>query len=201
MYSELLARIVLSSSICEVVLQLLSPTLFCQCGYISFCSLRVLSLLRMLIRHLLIPRVPQAYTLHLVQLSFFSSLSLAVSRRVCLCTHSSFPFPSRPSHCDHSDSFSTFVVAWFSRSSMRCHAQPGHNLQCDREPRCQPTKRRIFFFPPQSLAMEVPLLPCQLRLSLSTSNQEPPFGHCAPHKPSQFDHDDQQRFLESFGLN
>ena len=43
MYLELLARIVRSSSICQVVFHLLYPILFCQCGHLSFCPLRVVS--------------------------------------------------------------------------------------------------------------------------------------------------------------
>ena len=81
MFLELLARIVLSSSICQVVLHLLSPILFCQCGYLSFCSLRVVSLPRQMRPHVepppahhLFSQVPQAHSLHLAQLELFSSL-------------------------------------------------------------------------------------------------------------------------------
>ena len=63
MYLEFLARIVLSASMCQVVLHLLSPILFCQCGHLSLYSLRVVSLPRqmrpgrMSIRHpLLVPK-------------------------------------------------------------------------------------------------------------------------------------------------
>ena len=63
------------------------------------------------------------------------------------------------------------------------------NLQCDHEPRCLQTTRRIFsaqaleFFHLQSLAMVVQLLLCQMQLSLST--QDPPSANeCHTSHPS-----------------
>ena len=125
MCSELLARIVLSSSICQVVLLLLSPILFCQCGHLSFCSLRVVSLPRQMRPHVdptpaPPSRVPWAHPLHLAQLGLVSSLfhPLCLGDRVFVCTHPCFS--RQGSLNDRSDSFSTFVVVWFDRSSIRC---------------------------------------------------------------------------------
>ena len=67
----------------------------------------------MSIRHLfLIPGIPKHISLQIFPLQLFFSLSLALSRRLCLCVHSSLPFLSRISR-------STCVVVWFERSSMR----------------------------------------------------------------------------------
>ena len=96
MYLELHARIVRSSSICQVVLHLLSPILFCQCGHLSFCSLRIVSRPRQIRLHVDPPSaprswVPWAHLLHLAQLELSSSLSVPLSRRLCLCMRSSLP--------------------------------------------------------------------------------------------------------------
>ena len=148
------------SSICQVVLHLLSPTLFCQCGHLSFCSLRVVSRPRQIRLHVDPPSaprswVPWAHPLHLAHLELSSSLSIALSRRIV-------------------------VVSFLSL----LHAMPAlhnpDNLLCDREPRCLQTTRRIFW---------VRLLAsrsfCQLLPSLSTSIPEPPFAtECHTSHPS-----------------
>ena len=91
MYLELLARIVLSFSICPVVLHLLFSIRFCPNVDLSFCSLRVVCLHarcdRMSIRHLLSFRVPWAHPLHLAQLELCSSPPLALTRRLFVCIH------------------------------------------------------------------------------------------------------------------
>ena len=79
MYLELTARIVLSSSIRQVVLHLLSPVLFCPCGYLSFNSLRVVFLPHQMRPHVDPPsarhsRVSWAHPLHFAQLEIFSSV-------------------------------------------------------------------------------------------------------------------------------
>ena len=93
MYLEFLARFVLSSSLCPVVLRLLSPILFRQCGHLSFFSLRIVSLPRQIRPHVDPPyaprsRVPRAHLLDLAQLELLSSLSLALSRRCTTSTTS-----------------------------------------------------------------------------------------------------------------
>ena len=106
LHSELLAQIVQSSLTCQVVLHLLPLVLFSQRGSLPFCPRRAGFFLmsppeasvRLLNRHLLISsvfRYSWHIPLHLAQLELFSSLSLALSRRFCLCTHSSLLFPSR----------------------------------------------------------------------------------------------------------
>ena len=61
MYLELFARILLSSSNCQVVRHLLSPILFCQCGHPSFCSLRVVSRPRQMGPHVYPPPAPHSW--------------------------------------------------------------------------------------------------------------------------------------------
>ena len=143
MYSELLARIVLSSSIGQVVFHLLSPILFYLCGCLSFCSLRVGSHPRQMRPHvdppsaLLSPRfhghIRCTWHIHCTfllvecdRLSIrhpflgpsFSLSGLCLGYPVFVCIH---PCSSRQSSFNNcSDSFSAFVTAWFDRSSMRC---------------------------------------------------------------------------------
>ena len=209
---------VLSSSICQVVLQLLSPILFCQCGHLSFCSLRVF-LPRQKRPHVDPPsaplsRVPLAHLLHLFQLSLFSSLSLALSRRPYLCMRSSLPFLPRFSQ-QSSDSISTIVVVVLSLF----HAMPAlhnpDNLQRDREAPCQQTTRKIFLAQPLNILSTTLLGKGGPAPSLSDVTFFVNFNSgtiClgVPHKPLQFvgsqaslsawqhtkrllfDHDDQQ---------
>ena len=93
--------------------------------------------------------------------------------------------PNRQDSLDNcSGSFSTFVEVVFV-------ALPD-NLQCDGEPRCLQTTRRIFsalsqeLFQLQSLAMEVPLpfVSCDFRCQLQFWSHHLP--RSATHKPSQF---------------
>ena len=143
--------------------------------HVSHSVLFVLSLFlarcdRMSIRHqLLVPKFHR----HIACTSLNSSSSplfhsLCLGDFVFVCIHPGF---SRQS--------SSLVVLIRSRHSLLCGLfalpcdtsaakTPTTNLQCDREPRRQQTTHRIFltrpleFIPPQSLAMEVPLLLCQL---------------------------------------
>ena len=158
---ELLARIVLSSSICQVALHLLSPILFCQCGCLSFCSLRVISLPRQMRPHV----DPSCACLNWSSFPLFHSLCLGGSFFVCIhCC-----FSRQGSVNNRSDSFSTFVVVWFDSSSMRCQRwTPRTTSSVTVKRRCPQTTRRLVlaqpldFFPPQCWAMEIPLLLCQL---------------------------------------
>ena len=122
MYSELLARVSLSSSTCEVVLNLLSLILSYQYGYLSLCSLRVGFpwCHRQMRPHVesppahhlrsLAPLARPCTSHNSSSLSFFHSLCLSdsVSARTppCLSRQGSL------NEC--SDSFSAFVIMRFS---------------------------------------------------------------------------------------
>ena len=125
MYLELLARNVLS-------LPHFVRLLFICCLQSSFANVDVCHYVfvvlsiglarcdRLSIRHLLhIPwfhRHILCTSHHSSCFSFFHSLGLGDS--VSVCTH---PFPSRQSSLDNrSDPFSTFIVVWFCRTSVRC---------------------------------------------------------------------------------
>ena len=95
MYLELLAQIVLSSSIYQVRLNLLSRILFCQCGHLSFCSIRVVGLPRQMRTHVdpssLFPdsrgTSPAPRSTRTLFLSFTRSVSATLSLRTL-----AFPF-------------------------------------------------------------------------------------------------------------
>ena len=128
--SELLAQIALSSSTCQVVLQLLPLVLFYQCGCLSFCPLRAgwvfpgvtAKCVRMSNRHLLIISVP-GFHKHISCTSLNSSSfplfdSLCLSDSVFGRLH---PCVSRQDSLnDRSDSLSAFIAMWLCRFSMRC---------------------------------------------------------------------------------
>ena len=102
---ELLAQIVLSSSILLHCSSLaasdpLLPTWMSSHSILFvlvFCDFTA-RCVRMSNRHLLITSVPAFHKyipLHLAQLELFSSLSLPLSHRFCLCMYSSLLFPSK----------------------------------------------------------------------------------------------------------
>ena len=104
MHSELLAQIVLSSSTCQVVLHLLPLILFCQRGCLSFyprragplwCHRQMRPPVEPTSAHCLFPGSVGTSPAPRSTRALFSSLSLAVSRRFCLCTQSSLLCPSR----------------------------------------------------------------------------------------------------------
>ena len=117
MYLELLARIVLSSSICQVVLHLLFSIRFCRKGMslILFSSCRFLP-----------PRQMRPH----VFLSSTRSDSATLSLFAFILA-----FPVKVLSINRSDSFSRFVAVRLDRMRCgRCTTWP--ILQCDREPRC-----------------------------------------------------------------
>ena len=122
-------------------------------------------------RHLLTISVP-GFHKHIPCTSLNSSSfplfdSLCLSDSVFVRIHPCFS--RQGSLNDRSDSLSAFIVMWLCRFHAMQAVHIRCNLQCDREPRCLPTTRRIFsaqpleFFQLPSLAMGVPLLVCQLR--------------------------------------
>ena len=149
MYLELLARIVLSSSTCQFVLHLLSLIFIYQFRCLSFCSRRVVSRLRQMRPHVDPPpapqsRAPQVHPLHIFLLElFFLSVTRSVSATLSLYAFIlAFPVKGlsiivliRSRHCSR-------VVLSLFRAMPELHNPD--NVQCDREPRCRPTTRRIF---------------------------------------------------------
>ena len=117
MHSELHARIVLPSSICQPMW--MSLILFSSCWVFDDVSARCI---RMSTRHLLIISVP-GFQRHIPCTSLNSSSfppfhTLCLSDSVFVCIN---PCRSRQNSLnDRSDSFSGFVIIWFRRSSMRC---------------------------------------------------------------------------------
>ena len=160
MYLDLLARIVLSSSMCSVLFICCLQFSIGQCGCISFCSLRVV----------LLPRTSLNS----------SSFLLAFTR--CVSTLSLYAFIRA---CRGSLSIIVLIRSrhsLFCRSSMRRQrcTSPG-NLQFDREPRRVPTTRGI-------LLAQKPLgrLSTTILGNGGVSTQQLPFCHGVPHTPSQF---------------
>ena len=122
--------------------------------------------------------VLQAHLLHLfpVELFFFHSLCLGDSVFICIN-----PCLSRQGSLDiRSGSFSTFVVVWFCRSSMRCRRCTARTTSsvivsldvCRQDVESsQLNLWNSFNYNPWQW---VQLLLCQMGLSLSISTQEPP---------------------------
>ena len=197
MYSEFLARIVLSFILsgCSS-LALSDPLLSMWMSLILFssCWLSLARGDRMSICHLLlILGFHSSHILHLSPLGLFSSLSLTLSRRLRLCVHPSLLFPSRSSLNSRSDSLCRFIVVWFDRSSVRCHrctcwttSTLTVSLDVRRQTRGIFTAQSLELFTPQSLAMEVPLFLCQLRLPSVNFNSGATIFHGVPNKPPQF---------------
>ena len=118
-------------------------------------------------------------------LSFTHSVSTTLSLYACILT-CPVKVLSEESFCFVLDIHCCVVFV-----ALPCGARD--NFQCHREPQCQQTTRRIFlarlleFFLPQSLAVEVQLRLCQLRLSFFVNfNSRATTCHSVPHKPSQF---------------
>ena len=152
----------------QVVLHLLSPILFYPCRCLSFCARRVVSRLRQMRPH--------------VDPHLLLCLGDAIFIHPCRTSQSSLD--------NRSNSFSTFIVVWFRRFSVRCQRCNPDNLQCDREPRCLSTTRRMFLAQPLKFNCN----PWQWRFRSSSvrcsfhcqlSSQEPPFAaECHTSRPS-----------------
>ena len=176
LHSEFLAKIVLSSSTCQVVLHLLPLVLFCQRGCLSFCPLRAgfLRCHRQMRQHVepppaisSIPRFLGTSPAPRPTRALFLSRTRSVSAILSLYAFI-LAFPVK---------VLSMIVLILSRHSSLCGfvafpcnasaAHPG-SLPCVRELQCPQTRRKIFWaellvpFQQQSLAMVVPLLLCQL---------------------------------------
>ena len=176
MHSKLLAQFVLSSSTCQVVLHLLPPS-FANADvshsvfFVLFFSGVTARCVRMSNRHVLISSVPGFHrhisctSLNSSSFPLFDSLCLgdSVFARIHPC------FSRQSSLNDRSDSLSG-ICHYVALSLFHAMRAPHSldSLQCVRELQCPQTRRRIFrvqplaLFQPQSLAMGVPLLLCQL---------------------------------------
>ena len=123
--------------------------------------------------------------------SIGTSHSLCLGNSICVCIHPSLTRQGSLDNC--SDSYSTFIVVWFCRSSMRCQrcttrttSSVTLNLDVCRQHvesfwlplwnsfKCNPWqwKSSSFF--------------CEMQTSLSIPTQEPSFCQGVTHKPSQF---------------
>ena len=182
MYLELLFRIVLSSSFCQVSLATVDIShhvLFVLFLFLARCD-------RMSISHLLL--FPGFHSRHLpaprsngVSSSFDRSVSSILSLYAF-----TLALPVK---------VLSIIVLVRSRHSLLCGliALPcGASAAQPREPRCQQTTRKTFlarpleFFPPRSLAMEVPLLLLSAATFCVNCNSGATVCHGVPHKPSQF---------------
>ena len=145
----------------QVVLHLLSPILFYPCRCLSFCARRVVSLVfarcdRMSIR--ICSSILDAKR-HIPCTSF--CLGDAIFIHPCRTRQGSLD--------NRSHSFSTSIVVWFRRSSVRCQRCTTQTTSsvtvslgvCRRHVECS-WLNPLEFFQLQSLAMAVQLLLCQM---------------------------------------
>ena len=160
LYLELVARIVMSSSMFWLFFICCLRSLFYPCRCLSFCARRVVSRLRQVRPHvdphlLLCPGCER----HIPCTSF--GLGDAIFIHPCRTRQGSLD------NCSHS--FSTSIVVWFRRSSVRCQrctTQTTSNVTvslgvCRRHVECS-WLNPLEFFQLQSLAMAVQLLLCQM---------------------------------------
>ena len=188
MYLELPARIVRSSSWCQVVLHLLSPILSFLCGSISFCFRRVVSRPRQLRPHVQPPpthsRVPWAHPLHSLHtralfLSFTRSVLAILSLYVFIL--------------DLPVKILSIIVLIRSRHSLLCGVVAHSCNVSAAQPGLDVCRQHVEFFSSTSGIISTTILgnggPAP---SLSDAafcvnfNSRATICHAMPHKPSQF---------------